>query len=91
MISAKHFKIKNSCLHNKYDRTRENTTTRETDTSDQRAERAERGDENTEHSDLKKNPNRVAAGKRLAELNKKKKESLKKKTVVILLTHHPAC
>ena len=44
IISAKHFKIKNTFLHNKYDGTRENTT-RETDTSDQRAER---GDENTD-------------------------------------------
>ena len=30
------------------------------------------------------NPNRVTAGKRLAELNKKKKENLKKKTAVIV-------
>ena len=40
LISAKHFKIKKSCLHNKYDGTKETDTTR-----DQHAvERAERAD-----------------------------------------------
>ena len=33
LISAKHLKIKDYCLHNKYDGTRENTTTTETDTT----------------------------------------------------------
>ena len=48
LISAKHFKIKNSCLDNKYDGTGSTTTG-----DNQEAPRGgiERGDKNTEHRD----------------------------------------
>ena len=50
LISAKHFKIKNSCLDNKYDGTG-STTIRDGDLQEAPRGRIERGDENTELSD----------------------------------------